>query len=124
MYNTPPVFPIYVSMLTLRWIKAQGLATVGANNARKAALLYAAVDNSQIFSGTVAIEDRSLMNVNFVAATPEIEQAFLAKAKATGMNGLAGHRSVGGFRASIYNALPLESVEFLVAQMQDFERSL
>jgi phosphoserine aminotransferase len=124
MYNTPPVFPIYVSMLTMRWIKAQGLAQVEATNAKKAQLLYAAIDNSQIFAGTVATADRSQMNVNFTAATPELEAAFLAKAKATGMNGLAGHRSVGGFRASIYNALPLESVEFLVAQMQDFERAL
>jgi phosphoserine aminotransferase len=120
MLNTPPVFPIYVSMLTLRWIKAQGLAQIEANNFKKQAVLYQAIDENPLFKGTVAVEDRSWMNVNFVMTRPELEADFTAHCKATGISGLPGHRSVGGFRASIYNALPLESVEFLVEQMRVF----
>jgi phosphoserine aminotransferase len=120
MHNTPPVFPIYVSMLTLRWIKAQGLAQIEANNFKKQALLYKTIDENPLFKGTVAVEDRSWMNVNFVTVNPAHEAAFTAHCKATGISGLPGHRSVGGFRASIYNALPLESVAFLVEQMNIF----
>jgi phosphoserine aminotransferase len=120
MHNTPPVFPIYVSMLTLRWIKAQGLAQIEANNRKKQAILYAAIDANPLFKGTVAVEDRSWMNVNFVTVNPAHEAAFSANCKSVGISGLPGHRSVGGFRASIYNALPLESVEFLVEQMNVF----
>ncbi len=124
MYNTPPVFPIFVSMLTMRWIKAQGLAQLGAVNEAKAQLLYDTIDNSTAFAATIKDKaDRSRMNVNFVPTRPELEKPFLAHCKAAGINGIAGHRSAGGFRASIYNALPMASVEFLVEQMHAFEKA-
>lgn len=120
MFNTPPVFPIYVTMLTLRWIKEQGLATIEANNKAKADLLYGAIDSNPLFKGTVAKEDRSWMNVNFIMENREWESEFLQYAKENNCVGLAGHRSVGGMRASIYNAMPITSVQYLVDLMQSF----
>ncbi len=122
MNNTPPVFPIYVSMLTLRWVKAQGLATLGAKNKAKADLLYAEIDRNPLFKSTVVPEDRSLMNVNFVMHDKELEKPFLEQCKVAGISGIEGYRTVGGFRASMYNALPIESVQVLVEQMQIFEK--
>ena len=121
MYNTPPVFAIYVSMLTLRWVKEQGgVSAIEAANKKKAALIYDLLDSNPLFKGTVVKEDRSQMNVNFVMADPALEAEFLNYSKKEGFYGLKGHRSVGGFRASIYNALPLESVEALCAAMNEF----
>lgn len=121
LYNTPPVFSIYVCLLTLRWIKEQGgLTAMQAKNKAKAEMLYNAIDQNSLFVGTVAKEDRSWMNVNFVMQNRDQESEFLQYAKDNGIVGLAGHRSVGGFRASLYNALPIESVEFLVHLMNKF----
>ena len=122
MLNTPPVFPVYVSMLTLRWLKGMGgVAAVEILNNIKARLLYEEIDRNPLFRGTVAPEDRSKMNVCFVANTPEIEAKFLELASKNGIVGIKGHRTTGGFRASLYNALPLESVQVLVNLMQSFE---
>ncbi|MEZ5042698.1 MAG: 3-phosphoserine/phosphohydroxythreonine transaminase [Saprospiraceae bacterium] len=121
-YNTPPVFPIYVSMLTLRWLKANGgLTAMEAKNKVKGQILYEEIDRNPLFKGVAAKEDRSLMNVNFVLSEEngQLEKEFLAACKAAGCIGLEGHRSVGGFRASIYNAMPKEGVEMLVSVMQD-----
>ena len=123
MYNTPPVFSIYVMMLTLRWIQQTGIDTIEANNRRKAETMYAAIDSNPLFKGTVAERDRSWMNANFVTVNPAHEALFTEHCKAVGISGLPGHRSVGGFRASMYNALPLESVEYLVAQMEAFAKN-
>lgn len=121
MLNTPPVFPIYVCMLTLRWLKhLGGVPAIETINDRKAALLYGTLDRLPIFRPTVAKEDRSKMNVVFVMDDPQMEQDFLAQCKANGMVGLKGHRSVGGFRVSLYNALPLESVQTLTQLMEHF----
>ncbi len=123
MYNTPPVFPIYVSMLTLRWIqKMGGLKEMEQHNIAKANLLYTEIDRNPLFKGTTAIEDRSRMNVCFVPIHAEHEEPFLALAKSAGIDGIKGHRSVGGFRASIYNAMPISSVQVLVDLMQQFEQ--
>jgi phosphoserine aminotransferase len=122
MYNTPPVFSIYVSMLNLRWLKAKGgVAAIEAENKTKAEVLYREIDRNTLFTGTARPKDRSRMNVTFVAATPELESAFLDMAKEAGLIGLKGHRSVGGFRASIYNALSINSIHALVEVMQQFE---
>jgi len=122
MLNTPPVFAIYVSMLTLRWLKENGgVEAIEKINNKKAALLYDAIDNSKLFKPTAAKEDRSKMNVCFVMEDPEKEKAFLEFAKQNNIYGIKGHRSVGGFRASLYNALPLSSVEYLVGKMEEFE---
>jgi phosphoserine aminotransferase len=123
MFNTPPVFPIYVSMLTMEWVKKQGgVEAVEAKNIEKAKVIYDAIDASSIFAGTTAKEDRSLMNVTFVAQNEALTTAFLQLCKEENISGLAGHRDVGGFRASIYNAMPLSSVKHLVDVMQEFER--
>mgnify|MGYP006053162285 FL=1 len=122
MFNTPPVFPIYVTMLTLRWIKERGLAKIEADNKAKADLLYGAIDSNPLFKGTVAKEDRSWMNVNFIMEDRSLEPEFLQFAKENKCIGLAGHRSVGGMRASIYNALGIESVQFLVNLMDEFAK--
>ena len=120
-FNTPPVYPIYVSMLTMRWIKEQGgVEKIAEYNKRKAALLYEEIDNNPLFVGTVAKEDRSLMNVPFVMQQPELEAPFMEICKEAGCVGIKGHRSVGGFRASIYNAMPIESVQVLVDLMKTF----
>jgi phosphoserine aminotransferase len=123
MYNTPPVFPIYVTMLTLRWLKKLGgTKAVQRRNKAKAKLLYQEIDANPLFQGTAAKEDRSLMNVCFTMAKGQegLEAAFLQETKTNGLVGLKGHRSVGGFRASIYNALPKKSVQVLVDLMRDF----
>ena len=123
MLNTPPVFAVYVSMLTLRWLKAMGgVETMEKLNNEKAALLYQAIDNSKLFKPTAAKEDRSNMNICFVMEDPEKEKSFLEFAKQNNIYGIKGHRTVGGFRASLYNALPLSSVEYLVSKMEEFER--
>ena len=124
MLNTPPVFAVYVCLLTLRWLKAQGgVAAIEKINNEKAAMLYAEVDRNSLFKGTAANEDRSKMNVCFVMNDPLLEEKFLATTKDLHIVGIKGHRSVGGFRASLYNALPLSSVEVLVKAMQDFEKT-
>jgi phosphoserine aminotransferase len=123
MYNTPSVFAIFVCMHTLRWIKSVGLEAMEARNKEKAALLYAEIDRNSLFVGTVATEDRSRMNVNFVLTNKDLESDFLKFCDARHLSGLKGHRSVGGLRASLYNALPIESVQALVNAMQDFEKA-
>ncbi|MBO4610761.1 MAG: 3-phosphoserine/phosphohydroxythreonine transaminase [Bacteroidales bacterium] len=125
MFNTPPVLPLYVMNQTLHWIKNQGgVEAMKVRNQAKADALYAEIDRNPLFVGTAAKEDRSIMNVCFVMAPgrEELQDEFLAFAKAHDMVGLKGHRSVGGFRASIYNACTLEDVEALVACMQEFEK--
>ncbi len=125
LYNTPPVFPIYVSMLTLRWIKKNGgLKGMQRRNKAKAAVLYDEIDRNPLFKGTTAKEDRSLMNACFVMEEKyaALEKEFLKETEANGMVGLKGHRSVGGFRASIYNAMPKASVQALADLMQDFAK--
>jgi phosphoserine aminotransferase len=126
MFNTPPVFPILIMNETLKWVKAQGgVQGMYQKNVEKAALLYNEIDRNPLFAGTAEKADRSLMNVCFVMSKghEDKEAAFLDFAKARGMIGIKGHRSVGGFRASIYNACPRESVEALVRCMQEFEKS-
>ncbi len=122
MLNTPPVFSVYVCMLTLRWLKALGgIPAIEKLNNEKAALLYKTIDDSKIFRGTAANEDRSKMNVCFVMDDPAKEKAFLAFAEQRGIVGIKGHRTVGGFRASLYNAMSLEGVQVLCEIMQQFE---
>ncbi len=121
MLNTPPVFAVYVCMLTLRWLKSiGGVAAVEKLNNAKAELLYNEIDANPFFTGTVAKEDRSKMNVCFVMGKPELEASFLALAKEKGIAGIKGHRLVGGFRASLYNALPISSVQVLVDAMKEY----
>jgi phosphoserine aminotransferase len=121
MYNTPPVFSIYVAMLNLRWLKAKGgVAEIEKENKAKAEALYKEIDRNPLFKGTCAVEDRSRMNVCFVMENPELEKPFLKFAEENGIEGIKGHRSVGGFRASIYNALPITSVHALIELMQIF----
>ena len=121
-YNTPPVYPIYVSMLTLRWVQANGgLLGMENRNRAKAELLYSELDNNPLFVPTAAKEDRSWMNVTFLTADPAHEELFSQYCKANGIVGINGHRSVGGFRASMYNALEIESVEYLVELMRNFK---
>ncbi len=124
MFNTPPVFPIFVMRETLRWLKEQGgVEAVHEINLRKAAMLYNEIDRNSLFVGTAATEDRSIMNVCFVMEKgyENLQDSFLGFAKERGMVGIKGHRSVGGFRASVYNACPVGSVEALVQAMRDFE---
>ena len=121
MLNTPPVFAVYVCMLTLRWLKQQGgITEIEKLNDDKANLLYQTLDSLPVFRPTVAKEDRSKMNVVFVIDNPDLEKEFLAECKANGMVGIKGHRSAGGFRASLYNALPIESVQALTDLMTTF----
>lgn len=121
MMNTPPVFAVYVAMLTLRWLKKQGGVTaIEQLNNEKAGLLYQTLDSLPVFKPVVATEDRSYMNVVFVMDDPALEKEFLERCKQEGMVGVKGHRSVGGFRASLYNALKLESVVALTDLMKDF----
>jgi len=125
MFNTPPVLSIYTMYETLKWVKANGgVAGMYKRNVEKAALLYNEIDRNPMFIGTAEKEDRSLMNVCFVMnkGYEDKEDAFMTLAKERGMVGIKGHRSVGGFRASIYNACPIESVQALVACMQEFEK--
>lgn len=126
MFNTPPVFPIYAAMQTLRWVKAQGgVKEMERRAIERADMLYSEIDRNKLFHGTVTdTEDRSRMNICFVMNDEykELEAEFLEFAKGKGMVGIKGHRSVGGFRASTYNALPIEAVKALVECMQEFER--
>ncbi len=123
MLNTPPVFAVYVCMLTLRWLKRQGgVSAIEKINDQKASLLYNTIDSLPMFRGTVATEDRSKMNACFVMDNADMEKEFLAVCKQNGMIGVKGHRSVGGFRVSLYNALPLSSVQALTELMKDFAK--
>jgi phosphoserine aminotransferase len=125
MFNTPPVFSIYIMTQTLKWLKSiGGVAAINKRNIEKADLLYGEIDRNALFTGTAAPEDRSIMNICFVMAPGHeaLEAEFMDFAKARGMVGIKGHRSVGGFRASVYNACPVESVKALVECMQDFEK--
>ncbi|MCW5916919.1 MAG: 3-phosphoserine/phosphohydroxythreonine transaminase [Ferruginibacter sp.] len=125
MLNTPPVFAVYVCMLTLRWLKKEGgIAEMEKRNLAKAELLYNEIDRNSLFTGTAAKEDRSRMNASFVMHNPEMEKSFLSFASERGIYGIKGHRTVGGFRASMYNALPIQSVETLVQCMQAFENEV
>lgn len=123
MYNTPPCYTIYIAKLVLEWLKNEvgGLDKMQAINERKASLLYQFLDQSHLFRGTVVPEDRSLMNVPFVTGNEELDAKFVKESTAAGFVNLKGHRTVGGMRASIYNAMPVEGVEKLVAFMKDFE---
>jgi len=123
MFNTPPCYTIYVMKLVLEWIQENfgGLEKMQELNEKKAKLLYDFLDGSKLFKGTVVPEDRSLMNVPFVTGNDELDAKFVKESTAAGFVNLKGHRSVGGMRASIYNAMPLEGVEKLVAFMQKFE---
>ena len=122
MYNTPPTYAIYVLKLVLEWIKSKGgIAELQKINEAKAKILYDFLDNSKLFKGTVVPEDRSLMNAPFVTGNEEMDAKFIAAAKEAGFVNLKGHRTVGGMRASIYNAMPVEGVEKLVAFMKKFE---
>ena len=123
MFNTPPCFAIYTIGLVLKWLKKNGgLAAIEKINREKAALLYKAIDNSNFYRGHAQVGSRSLMNITFNLPTPELETKFVQEATAASLDGLKGHRSVGGCRASIYNAFPLDGVEKLVSFMQDFEK--
>ena len=122
LYNTPPCYGIYISGKVFKWIKKMGgLTARKEHNEKKAKILYDFLDESKMFKGTVEKKDRSLMNVPFVTGDAELDAKFVAEAKAAGFENLKGHRSVGGMRASIYNAMPIEGVEKLVAFMKEFE---
>ena len=124
MFNTPPVLPIYSALMTLRYYKEQGgVKEMERRDLEKAAMLYDEIDRNKLFRGTVAEEDRSIMNVCFVMNPEyaELEKDFMEFATSKGMVGIKGHRSVGGFRASLYNALPKESVQALIDCMKEFE---
>jgi phosphoserine aminotransferase len=124
LYNTPPAFAVYAMGLVMKWLIRQGgLAAIAKVNERKAGKLYAEIDRSGFYRGTARKESRSLMNVTFRLATEELEKQFVKEATAAGLDGLKGHRSVGGMRASIYNAFPEEGVDALVDFMKAFERA-
>lgn len=123
MYNTPPCFPVYIVMLVTRWLLAKGgVAAMHKINEAKAAVLYSAIDATEFYRGTAVKEFRSSMNVTFRLPSEELEEKFVKEASALGLKGLKGHRSVGGIRASIYNAFPAAGVDALVAFMKDFEK--
>jgi phosphoserine aminotransferase len=122
LYNTPPTYSIYTLKLVLEWVKAQGgVKKLQEINEKKAKILYDFLDSSEMFKGTVVPEDRSLMNIPFVTGNDELDAKFVKESKEAGFVNLKGHRSVGGMRASIYNAMPVEGVEKLVAFMKEFE---
>jgi phosphoserine aminotransferase len=124
MYNTPPCYPIYICKLVLEWIKTTGgLEAMRERNVNKASILYDYLDRSEMFTNPVLPRDRSIMNVTFVAKTEELNKKFCAEAEKAGFVNIKGHRSVGGMRASIYNAMPVEGVEKLVEFMADFEKA-
>ena len=123
MFNTPPVFAIYVSMLTLRWLKANGgIEWIEERNKTKAQLLYKTIDESPYFKGSAKLEDRSNMNVTFLLTEERLKSKFDQQCLDAGLNGLKGHRSVGGYRASMYNALPLKSVQVLVDIINNIDK--
>jgi phosphoserine aminotransferase len=122
MYNTPAVFAVYTCLLTLQWLKNQGgIAAIEKINEAKAALLYSEIDRNPLFTGTASVEDRSNMNATFLLVDEKNQETFDKMWKEAGISGIAGHRSVGGYRASMYNALPLESVQVLVDVMKKLE---
>lgn len=124
LYNTPPCFPIYMIMLVTRWLKEQGgLTAMYELNKRKAGKLYDALDAGEFYRGTAIPEHRSLMNVTFRLPSEELEKEFVKQAEARHLSGLKGHRSVGGIRASIYNAMPEAGVDALIAFMKEFEQA-
>jgi phosphoserine aminotransferase len=124
MLNTPPTFAWYMAGLVFKWLKsAGGLEAMGERNRLKSRMLYAAIDASHLYKNSVAEDSRSWMNVTFGLSDPALDAAFLSAAAEAGLKGLKGHRIVGGMRASIYNAMPVEGVEKLIAFMRDFERS-
>ncbi|MCQ2560023.1 MAG: 3-phosphoserine/phosphohydroxythreonine transaminase, partial [Clostridia bacterium] len=123
LYNTPPTYSIYICKMVLEWLKNDigGLEKMGEINRKKSGMFYAFLDSSKLFKATVSGEDRSLMNIPFVTGEENLDKEFIKAAEAAGFVNLKGHRSVGGMRASIYNAMPIEGVEKLIAFMQDFE---
>ncbi|GGZ90530.1 3-phosphoserine/phosphohydroxythreonine transaminase [Algibacter mikhailovii] len=122
MFNTPPVFPIYTSMLTLEWLKGLGgIAAIEKENEKKATLMYSEIDLNPLFKGFAAKEDRSLMNATFTLENDNLKDTFETMLKEAGISAVNGHRSVGGYRASMYNALPLDSVKVLVEVMSELE---
>lgn len=125
MFNTPPCYTIYIAKLVLEWVKNEigGLEAMKERNEKKANLLYDFLDNSKLFKGTVVPEDRSLMNVPFVTGNADLDAQFVKEASARGFENIKGHRSVGGMRASIYNAMPYEGVDALVKFMAEFEKA-
>jgi phosphoserine aminotransferase len=123
MFNTPPVFPVYTSMLNLEWLKNKGgIAAIEKENEKKAQLIYSEIDLNPLFDGFAAKADRSTMNATFTLANDDLKDSFDSMCLEAGINGLNGHRSVGGYRASMYNALTLESVQVLVEIMSELER--
>ena len=124
LYNTPPAFAVYTLGLVMKWLIAQGgLSAIAKVNERKASKLYAEIDRSGFYRGTAAKDSRSLMNVTFRLATEDLEKAFIKESTTAGLDGLKGHRSVGGMRASIYNAFPEDGIDALVSFMREFERA-
>jgi phosphoserine aminotransferase len=124
MFNTPPVFAVYTSMLTLEWLKQKGgISAIEKENKAKAELMYGEIDRNPLFDGFAATEDRSSMNATFTLNDASLKDSFEAMAKEAGLNGINGHRSVGGYRASMYNALPIESVQVLVDVMKTLEEN-
>jgi phosphoserine aminotransferase len=124
LYNTPPAFSVYATGLVMKWLLALGgLPAIATSNERKAAKLYAEIDRTGFYRGTAARDSRSLMNVTFRLPSEELETRFVARSIAEGLDGLKGHRSVGGMRASIYNAFPEAGVDALVEFMREFERT-
>lgn len=123
MFNTPPTYAIYICGLVLKWIQEDigGLENMAQINRKKAAMFYDFLDGSAMFSATVAGADRSIMNIPFVTGKEDLDKLFVKESAAAGFVNLKGHRSVGGMRASIYNAMPVEGVEKLIAFMKDFE---
>jgi phosphoserine aminotransferase len=125
MFNTPPVFSIYVSLLTLRWLdKIGGISVIEAKNTKKAKLLYNEIDRNQLIEGYSVKNDRSMMNVTFSINDLKMQNKFNEICNENGIVGIKGHRSVGGFRASIYNAMNFESVEALVEIMKELEKKI
>ena len=123
MFNTPPVFPVYTSMLNLQWLKNKGgIKSIEKENEKKARLMYSEIDLNPLFDGFAAKVDRSIMNATFILKNEDLKDSFDTMCREAGINGLNGHRSVGGYRASMYNALKLESVQVLVEVMNELER--
>src|SRR5262249_36126523 len=124
LYNTPPAFAVYALGLVMKWLLAQGgLPAIEKTNQKKAGKLYAEIDRTGFYRGTANKDDRSLMNVTFRLATEDLEKQFVRDSESAGLDGLKGHRSVGGMRASIYNAFPEDGVDALVQFMREFERT-
>ena len=123
MFNTPPVFAVYTSMLNLEWLKSKGgITAIEKENKKKAQLIYSEIDLNPLFDGFSAKADRSVMNATFILKNDNLKDTFDSMWKEAGINGINGHRSVGGYRASMYNALSLESVQVLVEIMSELER--